>query len=288
MKDLFLHTLRKVTTDKLYYQTRFLIKHKSLVNLRNPETFSAKLIWLNLFDRNPKYNTIVDKYEVRDYIEKEIGAKYLNDVYGVYSSVDEIDLDALPDQFVIKATHGSGWIVVCEDKSKLDWETAKKEMNSWLNKNFYNLWGEWVYKDLKPRLICEKFLKNENESGLTDYKFYCFHGEIKYIQVDMDRFEKHNRSYFDLNWEKLNFELGGCPTRKEEIPKPKCFDEMVTIAQKLCVGYKFLRVDLYEVDGKVYFGELTLYSGNGMLVFNPKSFDKKIGSYLRLDESLPS
>ncbi len=286
MKDFLLHTLRKFTNDKLYYQTRYLIKHKSFVDLKKPETFSAKLIWLNLYDRNPQYNQIVDKFDVRSYIREKIGDKYLNDVYGLYDNVDQIDFESLPEQFVIKATHGSGWIVVCEDKSKLDWEAAKKEMNSWLDKNFYQLWGEWVYKDLKPRLICEKFLKNETESGLTDFKFYCFHGKIKYIQVDMDRFQNHNRSYFDLDWKPLDFELGGCPTRKDPISKPVCYDEMLEIVNKLCQGYKFLRVDLYEVNGKIYFGELTLYSGNGMLVFNPKSYDKKIGSYLNLDAEL--
>lgn len=282
MKDFFLGVLRKVTNDKLYYQIRYIIKHKTSARISDPQSFSSKLIWLNLYDRNPFYNTIVDKYEVRQYIRERIGDKYLNEAYGVYERAEDIDFEKLPDQFVVKATHGSGWIVVCDDKSKLDIVKARKTMNGWLKQNFYDLWGEWVYKDLKPRLIVEKFLKNENESGLTDYKFYCFNGVIRFIQVDMDRFESHTRTYFDTKWDRIQFELGGCRAKEEPIQRPVCLDEMIEITNTLNKGFRFIRVDLYEVQGKVYFGELTLYSGNGMLNFNPKSIDMEVGSYLQL------
>lgn len=282
MKDFLLGVLRRITTDKLYYQVRFVIKHGAPARIKNPVSFSSKLIWLNLYDRNPLYNTLVDKYDVRGYIREKIGEKYLNDLYGLYESADEVDFDRLPEQFVMKATHGSGWIVVCSDKSKLDVVATRKKMKSWMKQNFYDLWGEWVYKDLKPRLIVERFLKNEDESGLTDFKFYCFNGVIRFIQVDMDRFESHTRTYFDTNWERIHFELGGCPAREQAIPRPVCLDEMISISNRLCKDFRFIRVDLYEVQGKVYFGELTFYSGNGMLNFNPKSLDNEIGSYLKL------
>ncbi|WP_372773172.1 ATP-grasp fold amidoligase family protein [Mangrovibacterium sp.] len=285
MKDFILKALRKTTSDKLYYQCRYLFKHGELLNLNHPTTFNAKLIWLNLYDRKPEYAYFVDKYTAREYIRRRIGEQYLNDLYGVYDRVDAIDFSKLPDSFVLKATHGSGWVIVCNDKSKLDVEAARREMNSWLNQNFYDLYGEWVYKDLKPRIICEKFLHNKNESGLTDYKFYCFHGIPRFVQVDMDRGTNHTRTYFDLFWKRIHFELGGCPARDEEIPCPETFDEMLRIVRILCHGFKFIRVDLYEVEGQLIFGELTLFSGNGMLNFSPKSFDTKIGSCLKIEET---
>ncbi|RKD86355.1 ATP-grasp fold amidoligase family protein [Mangrovibacterium diazotrophicum] len=285
MKDLFLNILRKTTNDKLYYQLRHWFKHRGRAHLKKPQTFNSKLIWLNLYDRNPQYASFVDKYDVRKYISDRIGSEYLNELYGVYERVDDIDFESLPNDFVLKATHGSGWIIVCEDKSKLDIDSARKQMAGWLNKNFYDLYGEWVYKELKPRVICEKFLRNDNESGLTDYKIYCFNDTPRFIQVDMDRYENHTRTYFDLEWQQIHFELGGCKASSSIIPKPSQFKKMLEIAGILCKGFKFIRVDLYLVGEKIYFGELTLYSGNGMLNFSPKQYDKKIGELLDLESS---
>ena len=285
MKDFFLNILRRTTNDKTYYQFRHLFKHRERVQLRDPQTFNSKLIWLNLYDRNPEYAAFVDKYEVREYITKRIGEKYLNELYGVYERVEDIDFESLPNEFVLKATHGSGWIIICDDKTRFDIGRAKKQMQSWLNKNFYDLYGEWIYKELKPRIICERYLRNEHESGLTDYKIYCFNDTPKFVQVDMDRYQDHTRTYFDLNWQQIHFELGGCKASSSPIEKPGSLNEMIEIARVLCRGLKFLRVDLYLVDGKIFFGELTLYSGNGMLNFSPKQYDKKIGELLKLESS---
>ncbi len=282
MKYAMKETMHQVLGDKLFYQLSFLIHHRRIANLKHPRSFSDKTVWLSLYDRNPEYNKYVDKYDVREHITETIGEKYLNDCYGIYNSVDEINFDELPDSFVLKPTHASGWVIACPNKAKLDIEDAKMKLSRWMKLNYYNITGEWVYKNLQPRIICERFLKNEEESGLTDYKFYCFHGEPRFIQVDRDRFANHNRTYFTPNWEKINFELGGCPTSTNEINAPENFKDMMKIARTLSEGFKFIRVDLYEVEKKIVFGELTLYNGNGLLKFNPEKFDLLIGDFIKI------
>lgn len=282
MKHLIYTILHAILGDENYYQLWYFIKHKKFAELKNPRTFNDKTIWLSLNDRKPEYKQYVDKYEVREYIKETIGEKYLNDLYGVYDSVDDIDWDKLPDSFVMKATHGSGWIIVCEDKASLNFAQAKKKMAGWLKLNFYTLYGEWVYRDLKPRIICERLLKNDDESGLTDYKFYCFNGKPRIIQVDRDRFSKHTRTYFDTSWNKINFELGGCPSSKSRIPQPGKLDEMLRLSEVFAKDKKYIRVDFYFVNNEIYFGELTFYNGNGMLNFDPPEYDNKLGDYIPL------
>ena len=273
--------IRNFTNDSQYYQIRYLIKYKHFLSFSNPLTFNAKLNYLKIFDRNPLYRNLVDKFEVRDYIKNKIGEEYLNDLIGVYNKVEEIDFNTLPESFVLKATHGSSWVIVCKDKQLLDENLAIKRMQSWLNSDFYKMWGEWVYKNVKPRIICESFLSNENEISLLDYKFHCFNGEPKFIQVDLDRAAEHERNFYDLEWKRLPFGL--CyPQAKRDVKKPKQLNLMINLAKKLSADFEFIRVDFYEVDEKVVFGELTLYPDNGLGLFSPKKYDGIFGKYLKL------
>jgi hypothetical protein len=251
------------------------------INLKNPDTFFAKLNWLKLNDRNPRYTQLVDKYNVKKYIAEKIGAEYLVPLIGVYQNVEDIDFDSLPDAFIIKATHGAAWNIICTDKSKLDVDKAKKTLNKWLRSNFYKMWGEYPYRDVEPKLICEELLFNENEPALIDYKFHCFHGIPKYIQTDRDRFHNHKLDFYDLEWNRLPFGLW-FPRSENVIPKPHSLAKMIELATILSRDFKYIRVDFYEVNDKIYFGELTLYPCNGFGIFDPSTIDYKFGELLEL------
>jgi len=282
IKKTILPILRFLLNDKLYYQIRFFLKFKKILNFSNPQTFNAKINYLKLYDRNELYFKLVDKYEVRQFVKEKIGEKYLNKLYGVYENISDLDFDSLPNSFVIKATHGSAWVLICDDKNKFNFIKAKKKINFWLSNNFYELWGEWVYKSLKPRFICEKFLKNKNEASILDYKFYCFNGEPKFVHVDLDRANRHERNFYDLSWKRMPFGL--CyPQSKREAKKPNQLKLMIKLAKKLSSDFMFVRVDFYEIKNQVIFGELTFNPGNGLELFSPEKYDKQIGDLLNLD-----
>lgn len=282
IKHIFLRILRLFTTDKAYYQVRYLIKFKRRLDLKRPDTFNSKINWLKLYDRNPKYTRLVDKYEVREYVKDKIGEKYLNEIYGVYSTVEEINFNELPKSYVLKGTHGSSWVLVNDGIKDFDFNRAKRTIQGWLGSNFYKLWGEWVYKNVPPRIICEKFLKNKDESSLIDYKFYCFNGKPRFIHVDMDRFEKHTRNFYDLNWKRMPFGL--CyPQANRDIEKPTQLNKMIELASILSKEFKMVRVDFYVINNRIIFGELTFYPGNGLEIFTPKGYDFEIGKYLNLN-----
>ncbi len=281
IKRAALKCLRKITTDKQYYQIRYFITFKRRLNLRAPDTLMAKIIWQNLYDRAPIYTKLVDKFAVREYVAAKIGGQYLNTLYGVYENVEAIDFENLPASFVLKGTHGADMILICRDKSQFDIANAKQTVNNWLKTNFYELWGEHAYKNVPPRIICEQYLENENESAVVDYKFHCFHGEPKHIQIDRDRFINHTLNFYDYDWNRLPFGLW-YPQSDEDLPKPKNLEVMVELARTLSKEFKFVRVDFYNVDGKIYFGEMTFYPCNGFGVFYPEEKDFEFGSWLDL------
>jgi len=281
LKHIFFVILRKITSDVLYIKVRYFITYKRFINLRKPNTFFAKINWLKLYDRNPWYTNLADKYKVREYIKERIGSEYLNELYGVYDSTEAIDFRNLPNSFVMKATHGANWILFCSDKSSFDIAMAKKTMNTWLKSNFYEMWGEHVYKNVSPRIICEKLLSNEYEPALIDYKFHCFHGKPTYIQIDRNRFQNHTLDFYDLEWNRLPFGLW-FPPSKNNIPKPKPLTKMLALAKVLSKEFKYIRVDFYVVKDKIYFGELTFYPCNGFGVFDPPSMDHEFGRLINL------
>jgi len=276
-----LQILRFITSDKAYIKIRYFIKFKKFINLKEPVTFNEKINWLKLYGRNNDYGIFVDKYEVRQIVSEKIGCKYLIPILGIYENTEEINFDRLPNSFVLKGTHGSGWVIICKDKNNIDKKEIKEKLNYWLSSNFYLLWGEWYYKYIKPRVICEEFMGDELNNVPKDFKFYCFNGQPKMIHVDFDRFNEHTRNFYDLEWNRLPFSL--CyPNSKEDEARPSQLDTMIEISKKLSDGFKFIRIDLYEIKGEVYFGEMTFFPDNGLGVFNPREFDLLLGNYLKM------
>lgn len=271
---------KKITDEefvKKFYKNAF----GNELDLENPITFNEKLNWLKLNLKNPNATICADKYEVRKYIENKGYGYILNDLLGVYDNVEEIDIDSLPDRFVLKGTHGSGWNLIVKDKNKVNWKPWKLIMKSWLRQNFYYYGREWVYKDIKPRIICEKFLEDSNKE-LLDYKIYCFNGIPKFIQIDVDRFTNHTANYYDVEWNETDFQYSN-ENSGRKIEKPKNLKEMLEISKVLSEEFEHVRVDFYEVDGKLYFGELTFFTASGSGKFNPEKYDEIIGSWLHLD-----
>lgn len=280
-KRLGLRVLRALTTDTTYAKVRYYYKFRRRLNLRTPTTFNEKLQWLKLYHRPLGLSRLVDKYEVREYVRERCGDGLLNDLYGVYRSADEIEFRALPDQFVLRATHGSGWVVLCTSKASLDTTKTRNAIRQWLTTDYYRMWGEWAYKGVEPRVVCERYLGNNDGRALLDYKYYCFHGEPKYVHVDLDRFSDHRRNFYDLQWHRLPFGLG-YPQSEADVPKPGGLAEMLSVARALAHDHLFVRVDLYEVNGRIYFGELTFYPGNGLELFTPAEYDFALGDLLHL------
>ena len=251
------------------------------VNLENPITFNDKLQWLKLYWHDPVATKCADKYRVREYVSNTIGEEYLNKLIAVYESVDEIDIDALPQSFVLKCTHGSGLNVICKDKDKINWEKKFKSMKRWLRTDYYLHEREWVYKDIKPRIICEEYM--EDESGeLKDYKIFCFNGEPKMIEVDINRFSDHRRNLYDIDWNLLDLEIDVPSDSSVDVDSPDTLDEMLALSRKLSERFPHVRVDFYNVGSKIIFGELTFFDSSGFADFDPPEYDLKFGEYLEL------
>lgn len=278
MKKL-LKKLSHYLPDKLYLKLWYRYVTGEKLNLNNPQTFNEKLQWLKLYDRNPLYTKLVDKYEVREYIKEKIGEEYLIPLLGVWNNVSEIDFESLPNQFVLKTTHDSGGVVICKDKENFNIEKAKKFLSKHLQNNFYYSGREWPYKNVKPRIIAEKYL----DFDIKDYKFMCFNGKMKCSFVCSERHTNGLKvTFFDKDWNKLPFERV-FPCSKDILDKPKMYDRMLIVSEILSTNIPFVRVDFYEIDNKIYFGELTFYPGNGIEWFNPKKWDYKLGDMINLD-----
>ena len=278
--------LSKIIPDKPYLRMKFRAHMGKKLNLKNPQTFSEKLQWMKLYNRNPEYTKMVDKYEAKEYIEAIIGSEYIIPTLGVWDNVEDIDFDALPEQFVLKCTHDSGGLVICKDKSKLDIEKAKETMRKALLSDFYFMGREWPYKNVPKRIIAEEYMEDTETGELRDYKFFCFDGVVKALFVASDRQtegEEVKFDFFDTDFNHLDFK-NGHPNATKEIKKPVTFEKMKEMAAKLSAGIPQVRVDFYEVDGKIYFGELTFFHHDGMTPFDPEEWDYKFGEWINLPE----
>ncbi len=254
------------------------------VDLSNPVTFSEKQQWYKLYSKNPLMSQCADKHDVRQYIIDCGYEELLNEQYGVYEAVKDIPIESLPERFVLKAAHASGWNLIVRDKSGMNWKQEKKTMKLWLKQDIYWSGREWVYKNLKKRIVAEKYLEDES-GGLLDYKFYCFNGKPAFLQLEVGRFTSENtRNFYDMDWNLLPFgkELEHNPN--VNIAIPACFDEMKQIAETLSKPFSYVRVDLYQVNGKVYFGELTFFPAGGAPDFVPSEYDKIVGDMWDLKE----
>lgn len=269
--------------DKAFIEYVYFSTFKKKINLKNPQTFNEKLQWLKLHDHNILYTYMVDKYKVKEYVSNIIGNKYIVDTLGTYNKFNEINFDILPNKFVIKTTHDSGGIVIVKDKRKINIRKVKRKINKHLRKNYYYHSREWPYKNVKPKIIIEKYIEDNNDKELRDYKFFCFNGKVKFFKVDFDRFTNHHANYYDVELNLLPFgEKNYLPDREKKIIIPDNINEMIDLAEKLSKNITFVRVDFYNVNGKIYFGEMTFYPASGFGKFEPDEWDEKIGDMLEL------
>lgn len=286
--------LLKWVPDKWMLPLQYKIKMGRWPNLKHPKRWTEKLQSYKMYYRNPLLGSCVDKYEVRKYIEEKGLSNTLTRLYSVYNDVDEIDLSKLPDSFVLKTTDGGGGlnVVLVNDKNSIDWPNIRKEFKTWMGRfkaDAVPVGREWAYSQIKSsRIVAEELLVNKEnpEAGVEDFKILCFKGEPKYIIVDKDRYIDHKRNFYDTDWNRVSV-----TTDHEQFetpyPKPKNFDEMLRIAKVLSEGFPFVRVDLYNIEGRIYFGELTFYPWTGYVQFTPDSFDFELGELMDCSSFLP-
>lgn len=271
--------------DETFLKREYSYNFGRELNLENPTTYTEKLQWLKLYDHRPEYTVMVDKYAVKDYVTKKIGAEYVIPLLGVWDRVEDIDFDALPEQFVLKTTHDSGALVICKDKSTLDIPAARQRLGKFLKRRYYDYNREWPYKHVRPRIIAEEYMEDTRQGELRDYKFFTFGGEPKvlYIAQGRGRGEPTVADFFDMEFNHLPFTIDHdmAPVLPE---KPACFEEMKRLAAILSEGTPQLRVDFYEVDGKIFFGEMTFFHCSGMAPFHPESWDQTFGEWVMLPE----
>lgn len=281
-----LFQIAPILPDRFYIKILFRLKMGYKLNLDSPQTYSEKLQWLKLYNRKPEYTQMVDKYEAKKYVANIIGEEYIIPTLGVWDKFDDINIDKLPDQFVLKTTHGGGntGVVICKDKSTLDRDAAKKKLDRSLKSDIYKSLKEWPYKNVAKRIIAEQFIESSERQDLADYKFFCFNGEPKFCQVIAGRESGTTTiDWYDKNWIHQDFhEPKNYPFSKEGHTKPSCFEEMLHLASKLSVGQPFLRVDFYEIDNQIKFGELTFFPTSGMGGFDPMEWDYKFGEWIKL------
>ena len=269
--------------NSIMLKLQYRIKMGFKLNLANPQRFTEKLQWYKIHYRNKLMGICVDKYEVRKYVESKGLDNTLNKLYCVCSDPDEIDFAALPDRFVIKTTDGGENIFICRDKSSLDVPQLKKTLLSWKDKKNVNPGREWAYTLIKQsRYIVEEYLENEvnPEAGISDYKFFCFNGKPHCIAYDIDRYIGHKRNFYDIEWNNLHVSTD-CDTFDDNlVPRPEGLEDMCKVAEILSKDFPFVRVDLYYIKGKVYFGELTFYPWSGYVKFSPEEFDYQLGALM--------
>lgn len=251
------------------------------LELNHPVTFNEKLQWLKLYDRKPEYTLYVDKYEVKKHVSKILGEEHIIPTIGVYHSIDEIDFDSLPNQFVLKCTHDSGGIVICKDKSTLDKKQALEKLHDGILKNFYWLNREWPYKNVKPRIIAEPYLE-DSDGELKDYKVFTFNGEPKLIEIDYNRFKGHLRNLYDVEWNRLDVTIQFPTDKNKKFDKPVVLEQLLDMSRQLSKGIPHVRTDFYIVNDRIYFGEMTFYHGSGFEKILPESFDVEMGSWIKL------
>lgn len=275
-------------SDETYMRIYFKAKLHYEPDFDNPKTFNEKLQWYKLHYRNPDLTMLADKYNVRLFVEERVGAECLVPLFGVYDSVDEIDLGELPEKFVLKCTHDSQSTFVCTDKARFDFDEAKRRLRVAFRRNWYWQGREWAYKGIMPRIVAEAYLDEPGRVTPTDYKFYCFDGRAALVQTDTDRFADHDMQYFTPEWERRG-DIDHEVSDRNPVEKPRNYDLMLGMAEKLAAGFPHVRVDWYNIAGKPYFGEMTFYTGGGYDPFyaaeeQPDRLDRELGELFVLPE----
>lgn len=267
---------------KMFLSHKYHYKTEKHLNINTPQSFNEKLQWLKLYYHDNRMPLLVDKLAVRKYVEYTIGVEYLIPLIGTYDVPNQINFETLPNSFVLKTTHDSGGVIICPNKTKLDTQKAIHTLNKSRKTNFYYSGREWPYKNIIPKIICEKYMTDESGIELKDYKIFCFSGKAKLIQVDFDRFTSHKRNLFDLEWNLLPYAIEFPSDQKRKIPKPTELKKMICIAEKLSADFPHVRVDLYVIGSAIYFGEMTFFHGSGWEKFYPETFNMIMGSYISL------
>lgn len=279
------HGMMGKMSDEAFLKRLYRIRMGRELNLENPVLYTEKLQWLKLHDHKPEYTRMVDKYAVKEYVADRIGPEYVIPLQGVWDRVEDIDFDALPERFVLKTTHDSGSLLICKDKRKLDIPAARKKLRYYLNRQYYGENREWPYKNVQPRIIAEVYMEDSRCGELRDYKFFTFGGVPKVLYIAQGRGADGETvaDFYDMEFNHLPFTIDHdmAPVPPE---KPACFEEMKKLAAKLSEGTPQLRVDFYEVDGRVYFGEMTFFHCTGMHPFHPEEWDRKFGEWVELPD----
>ena len=287
----YLYLRAKCYINKFYYKNnlekylknRFIRNVGYIPNITNPKSYNEKLQWLKLNWYNPLAAKCADKYTVREYVKDKGLENILNNLYGVFESTSEINIDKFPEKFVLKTTHGSGMNIICPDKKNFDWRNAKKQLERWLKLNYYYLGGEWVYKDLKPRIICEEFIETIDNKPPKDYKIFCFNGKPHLLFVASDRGISTKFDFYTCDWKRIPLKQH-YPNSNTELEKPRALEEMLSIAEKLSEGFPHVRVDFYYEQERVIFGEMTFFHFGGTQPFEPVEYDYILGELLDLQE----
>jgi len=282
----FLNLIGPMLSDATFIKLKFLLLVGYWPNLKNPKTYNEKLQWLKLHDRKPEYTVMVDKVKSKDYVAGIIGKEHIIPTLGVWEQPEDIDFDKLPNQFVLKCNHNSGkGMYICKDKSqvnKKEWKRVLKELRKGLKEDYYLKEREWPYKNVPRRILAEKFMVDESGTELKDYKYYCFDGNAQFMFIASGRGTGQKTfTYYDMDFNKLDVEWGD-PVSSDFVARPETFNAMKVLAEKIAATLPQARIDFYDVNGRIYFGEITFFDGAGMTPFKPKSWDDKIGSMVQL------
>lgn len=277
---IFFRCVRSVLTDKQHAQVTLARSLGKWADIDNPITFNEKIQWLKVYGRNPAYTRLADKYGVRDYVKERIGENFLNDVLFSGNNAIHIAWNTLPSSFAIKCTHGSGMNIIVKNVNDFDRASAIATLNRWLKTDYSRYGREWVYRNIAPQIMIERFLEDENGNIPQDYKLFCFNGDPRYIQVDVDRFGDHTRAYYDTRWQRQPFTIL-YEQFSGEVPRPPQLSVMLDAARKLAAGIPFVRVDFYSLP-EIKFGEMTFYPEAGHGRFVPEEWDLRLGEELML------
>lgn len=282
LNKLFWGVFRHFLSDRQYICVRYWLVFGFLPNLEKPERLTEKIHWLKLYDRSELRKLVADRVSVREYVAEKIGAEYLIPVIGYYSSLTRQIWDSLPSRFVLKANHGSAMVHIVYNKEDEKFEEIQKRTRKWMNTDFVKLGREWIYKGIERNIIAETMVAGPGGRAASDYKFFCFHGEVTFFSVNLDPFGNHHRNFFDRDLKPLQVTLS-LPRKEGPVHLPSQIKHAMEIAERLSEDFNFIRVDLFITDERIYFGELTNFPGNGFNPFEPDEFDLKAGSYLKLN-----
>lgn len=282
----------KNMSDEDYLKKLFKANMGYELNLENPRTFNEKLQWLKLYDHRPEYTIMVDKFLVKEYVADKIGSQYVIPLLGVWKMAEDINFEDLPNSFVLKCNHNSGNVIICRDKNYFDTANARKILGNALKEDFYVYGKEWPYKNVKKRILAEKYIfdeTSENGLDLPDYKVMCFDGKVKAVQVHKGRFlGKHTQEWYDADWNMMYFKRPGQDRDFSKIERPVFLDKMIELSEILSEGIPEIRVDWYYANNRLYFGELTFFEDSGLIGFDPPEFDEKLGNMITLPEKRQS